>query len=177
MALARSVLKILQSGGLLKLEKLFREIPDGLGQKERIAAELEAVGRQYQGITTPAKRSLARLTRDAISFNERILQGGRSKAGLRSGIPIAEGARFNDTNSAGIKYSFAGILGNEETGESKPVTVNILSNTALTLDELKKLVEEKIATNLTGSPGLAKFLAADSPRIETVLRVLAIRNH
>jgi len=176
MALISSVAKILGGQGLTKLAKLFREIPEGLVGKPRTAAELEAVSRQYQNISTPAKRQLARITRDALAFNDRIMEGGKNRAGLRSGIPIAEGLQFNDANSAAIRYSVAVDIFDPGSGIRKYITPNVLSNKALTLDELTNIINERIAEGFGGSPGLQKIMKTSNPQVEEIHRVLAIRN-
>lgn len=177
MALSATVKKILQGQGLVKLERIFREIPTNLTGKERIAAELAAVGRQYSGTSIPARRSLAKITRDAIAYSTRLENAGRNKAGLRANIPIVEGLRFNDANSAGIRYSVAIDVYNPNTGIRKYLTPNILSNTVMTLDELRESIQRNLLSSLTSSPAILKMLDEGIPTVETIHRVLALRNH
>lgn len=177
MALSTTVRKILQGQGLVKLERMFREIPSTLAGKERIAAEIAAVGRQYSGTSIQARRSLAKITRDAIAYSTRLENAGRNKSGLRANIPIAEGVKFNDANSAGIRYSVAVDVYNPATGIRKYLTPNILSNTVMTLQELKETIQRNLLSSLTSSPAVLKMLEDGIPNVETIHRVLALRNH
>ena len=176
MTLAQAVLTILKGQGLVKLERLFREIPEGLNKQDQYKAELNAVSRQYSGLSASARSSLARITRDSVAFNTRIMEGGKSKAGLRSGIPVVEGLSFNDANSAQIRYSVAVDIFDPATGVRKYITPNILSNKALTLQDLIDIINQRITGDLQGSPGLKKVLEQSNPTVEEIHRVLALRN-
>jgi hypothetical protein len=167
---------ILKGQGLVKLERGFREIPEGLSAKAQRAAELAAVKAQYSGLSKANISTLQRIVRDSIDLSNKILEGGRSKAGLRSGIPVVPGLKFNDQNSASIRYSVAVDVIDRTTGIRRYITPNLLSNKAMNLAEIVEMINTKVLANIQASPGLQKIVQPNELTVLQVHRVLALGN-